>query len=187
MTKTALTLLALAGLLVPASAFAHISTPSSAAATVAPMLALPRIPVETAPISCEMQLGSLIAKMNKPEYYDTVRASPMIMVGNRGHAEACRPVGNEQGFCDEGTDASVSRGELAGSSSVVAFQSNDPVTVGFRIGSVDGVAKIKWRFRGKSYAAAVDSCSAGYWTATASTSAIVIKVDKPKVIPPPPG
>ena len=102
------------------------------------------------------------------------------MSGDEGFAESCR--GGGEGFCMPGTDMSISSNELGGSVKVTEYKSTAQATLGVRIGIVDGVAKIKYRFKGKSYTGDVDSCSGGYWTANTSTSAIVVKLENPQLV-----
>jgi hypothetical protein len=56
----------------------------------------------------------------------------------------------------------------------------------FRLLVENGAAKIKWRYRSKNYSATVDACGGGYWTATTTNSAIVVKLAQPTATEPPP-
>lgn len=182
MKKTALLAL-VAALVVPASALANAPAPTAALA--APMIALPVRPPVTQALPCHTVLSSIMQKMKTPEYKDEVGATAMVMARDEGYAESCR--GGGEGFCDPGTDMTIMSDELAGSMSLTEYRSNNQVTLGFRLAIIDGVAKIKWRFKGKSYTGEVDACSGGYWTAATSTSAIVVRVENPSKVEPPPG
>lgn len=177
MKKSALTLLALAGLMLPASALANVSTPNAALAS--PMIALPALPPAQA-LPCHTVLINFMNKMKSAEYQDKVRGSAMVMSGDEGYAESCR--GGGEGFCMPGADVTISSNELAGSVKVTEFKSTASSTLGFRVAIVDGVAKIKYRFKGKAYTGDVDSCSGGYWTANTSSSAIVVKLENPQLV-----
>jgi hypothetical protein len=176
MKKTALTLLALAGLVLPASALANVTTSSAAPTSSA-------IPVPNTPppqqLPCWSVLDTLVDKLKSDEYRDSVDAHAMVMHETVGYAESCRAGGGGQ-FCSNGRKATFnSVDELVGTTSVTEYSSDKNTPLSFRLDIDDGVAKIKWRFKGKSYSGNVDACTGGYWTATTSNSAIVVKVESP--------
>ena len=176
MKKLALPMLAVLGLLVPASAFAT----SQPAALVAPMLALPRMPTQTMPVSCADRLADQIEKMQAPGMQNNVSAYSTIIAGETAYAESC---GASEGYCITQGTAAYSGAEIVGTSKVGVPVTTARSNLGFRISNVDGTAKLKWSFKGKSYTGTVKSCTNGYWTATSTTSAIAVKLGPVQPVP----
>ncbi len=173
----ALPILAVAGLLVPAAAFA---TPQSAA-LASPMLALPTPSAPTTRvISCADRLEEQLAKMQAPNMANNLKVYSTLLVGEMAYAESC---GNSTGFCDPAGSAAYSGADLVGTSRVGKPSTTERSSLGFRITAADGTAKVKWSFKGKNYTGTVKACSNGYWTATSATSAIAIKLGTVQPVP----
>lgn len=174
MKKLALSLFVLVPM-APISAVASLP-----ATTTLPMLApsaapavgnIPGNPVLVG--SCATRLDTMVAELQAGKTIAGVDTT--LLIGRQALAESpSLPVGN--GFSDVGGDAHRSGSTITGTSHVAAPGANSRANVTFTISKVDGKARLTWAYGGKSYGAVVDSCHHDYWTATAATSAIAIKV-----------
>ncbi len=159
--------------LAPTSVSASIPAgPSLPVMVVAPALQ-PLPQGSTLPTSCESRLDGIVAELQAGKNIGGVNST--LIVGAQALAESPPlPVG--PGFPAIGGSAQRSGNTITGTSHVAAPGTNSRAAVGFTISKLDGKARISWTYKGKSYAAGVDSCHHDYWTATSANSAIAIKL-----------
>lgn len=123
--------------------------------------------------TCEARLDGIVAELQAGKSIAGVNST--LIVDAQALAESpTLPVGG--GFPNTGGTAKRTGNTVTGTSHVAAPGGNSRSDVAFTIAKVDGVARISWTYKGKAYAAGVDSCHHDYWTATAATSAIAIKL-----------
>jgi hypothetical protein len=113
--------------------------------------------------------------------------SSTILVGQQAYAEASSAIEatGGSGFADFGGEAKLSSGKIKGLSHVAVPGQKTRSDLAFTIAMVDGKSKINWTHKGKAYVGNLDNCTSGYWTASASTSSIAIKMDVKVPAPPP--
>jgi hypothetical protein len=140
----------------------------------------------TIPLDCNYILDHAIADV-KSGARAIGPVSSTLLVGNAAYAEASSSIlgGTGEGFSTYGGDASLSANKIQGVSHVARPGATTRNDLAFTLSMVSGKAKINWTHNGKSYVGNLDNCTSGYWTASASTSSIAIKMDVQVPAPPP--